>query len=121
MSAEGLFDRLQAELEGREKAAGLSMADVLALPDPLRRLVNWLIREEEAGLADVASHLGQGEEATRAVLGGLVERGFMREMRVRGAVRYQVRLAVARRRQMPSDLWQALDERVEGEGPKEVR
>lgn len=116
MSSEGLFGRLQSELEGREKAAGLSMADVLALPDHLRRLVNWLIRQEESGLADVARQLGQDEEATRVALADLVARGFIREMRVRGETRYQVRLAVTRRRKLPLDLWQSLDERVEGPG-----
>ena len=119
MSREGLFGRLQSELEGREKAAGLSMADVLALPDPLRRLVNWLIRVEEAGLPDVAARLGQPEETARATIADLVERGFLKETRVRGETRYRVRLSPTRPRQVPLDIWSALDERVEG--PKETK
>jgi len=30
----GLFDRLDGELAAREKSPGLSMADLLALPEP---------------------------------------------------------------------------------------
>jgi hypothetical protein len=44
-----LFSRLQAEVEAREKAAGLSMADALALPDAPRKLFNWLVRRGEVG------------------------------------------------------------------------
>ncbi|HEX2988059.1 MAG TPA: hypothetical protein VHS06_07815 [Chloroflexota bacterium] len=40
----GVFDRLQDEMVAREKAAGLTMADVLSLPDPERRLFNWVMR-----------------------------------------------------------------------------
>jgi hypothetical protein len=117
MASEGLFDRLQTELEGREKAEGLSMADVLALPDPLRRFVNWLLREEEeVGLADAARQLGQDEVTAHAALAGLVAKGFIRELRVHGETRYQVRLSVSRRRQVPLDLWHALDDRVEEPG-----
>ncbi len=119
MSMEGLFGRLQSELEGREKAAGLSMADVLALPDPLRRLMNWLIRAEEVGLADVASRLDQPEESARGIVAELVERGFVRELTVRGEARYRVRLSPTRPRRVPLDVWSALDERVEG--PEEAR
>ncbi len=119
MSSEGLFGRLESELEGREKAAGLSMADVLALPDPLRRLMNWLIRAEEVGLHDVASRLDQTEDSARAILADLVERGFVRELTVRGEVRYRVRLSPTRPRQVPLDIWRHLDERVEG--PREAK
>ena len=47
----GLFDRLQGELEAQEKAAGLSIADVLELPDQLRQLVNWMMREGDVSLS----------------------------------------------------------------------
>ncbi len=119
MPGEGLFGRLQSELEGRERAAGLSMADVLALPDQLRRLVNWMIRAEEVGLADVAARLAEPEESARAVLADLVERGFVRELTVRGEARYRVRLSPTRPRRVPLDIWRHLDERVEG--PREAK
>lgn len=45
---EGLFGRLEQELEARDKAAGLSMADILSLPDTLRALVNWMLRKDVA-------------------------------------------------------------------------
>ncbi len=111
----GLFDRLGRELEAREKACGLTMMDVLTLPDDLRMLFNWMMRQEEVGLADVAAHLGQDESAARGLLHDLVERCFVREMQVGSEIRYRVRLAPKRRREVPLNIWEALGEKTEKE------
>lgn len=108
MSA-GLFGRLQEELEAREKAAGLSMADILDLPDPLRRLMNWLMRQEEADLARVAAYVGEDEAKTRTMLAELGEKGFVRELQISGKLYYRVRLARRRKSQLSLDIWQALE------------
>lgn len=108
----GLFDRLGQELQAREKASGLSMADVLTLPDDLRRLFNWMMRQEEVSLAEVAAHLGQDEPSAQDTLARLIEQCFVREM---PAGRYRVRLAPKRGRQLPVNIWQALDEKTEKE------
>jgi predicted ArsR family transcriptional regulator len=112
MPSRGLFDRLQEELVGREKAAGLSMADVLDLPDPLRGLVNWMLRQAEVGLDDVAAYLQHDEDAARATLATLADKGFVRVMEVRGQPRYRVRLAAKRGRELPTNLWQVLDDKT---------
>ncbi|MBI2865530.1 MAG: hypothetical protein HYX94_13350 [Chloroflexi bacterium] len=111
----GLFDRLGRELEAREKAAGLSMADVLTLPDDLRRLFNWMMRQQEVGLSDAMAYLGQNEGAARSTLTSLVERGFIRELVIDGLPRYRVRLAPKRGREVPLNIWQALGEKTEKE------
>jgi DNA-binding IclR family transcriptional regulator len=85
---------------------------VLDLPDPLRELVNWMIRQAEVGLDDVAAHLQHDQDATRAVLATLVHKGFVREIEVRGQSRYRVRLAAKRGRELPTNLWQVLDDKT---------
>ena len=109
----GLFDRLRQEMDAQEKAAGLSMADILTLPEHERRLFNWMMREGEVGLADVAAHEGQEEMATHSMIASLVEKGFIRQYEVRGEVRYKVRLAPKKGRDVPLNIWQTLDEKVE--------
>jgi len=54
----GLFDRLQGELEAREKLPGLVVSDLLTLPEALRDLLNWMIRHDQVALADVTDFLG---------------------------------------------------------------
>lgn len=112
MPSPGLFDRLQGELEGRDKAAGLSMADVLNLPDPLRGLVNWMIRQGEVSLSEVAARMQQDEETAHGMVVTLVEEGFVREATVRGQIRYTVRLAPKRGRKLPGNLWQAISDKA---------
>lgn len=106
----GLFDRLQGELEAQEKAAGLSMSDVLELPDPLRRLVNWMMREGEVTFSQVAAFVAQ--EETRRMLNTLMERGFVREMASKPEAHYRIRLARKRGKEIPLNVWDALQEKT---------
>ena len=76
----GLFDRLKGELDAQEKAAGLSMADVLSLPDSLRKLFNWLLKQGDVSLSQVVAFTQQNEADTLKMLAELVEKGFVREI-----------------------------------------
>jgi hypothetical protein len=109
----GLFDRLGQELDAQEKATGLRMADILSLPDDTRRLFNWMMRQEEVGLADVITFLGQDETNIRCTLLALVKGGYVREINSGNQVRYRVRLASKRKRDIPLNIWQALDDKIE--------
>jgi len=109
----GVFGRLQSELDARTKAAGLSMADILALPDTPRSLVSWMLRQEEVSLQQLAAHVGHDEATTHAMVAGLVESGLVRELHLKGEQRYRVRLAPRKQRGLPADLWRALDQKLE--------
>ena len=115
--SQGLFGRLEQELEARDKAAGLSMTDMLDLPDPLRELVNWMLRKDVVSLQEAMARIGQDEATTRSTLGPLVDKGFVREMQLRGETHYKVRIKSRARRALPSNLWRALDEKLEKELP----
>lgn len=109
----GLFNRVQGELEAREKSPGLTMADLLTLPEHQADLLNWMMRQAEIPLVEVAAFLGQDEEQARAILTNLIQRGFVREIEMRDVTTYRVRLAPRRGRHMPLNLWQALEDKVE--------
>jgi amino acid permease len=99
--------------EGEWDATGLHMADVLALPESSRRLINWMMREGEASLAEVVTYIGQDEAVARTMVDMLMKQGFVREVNVEGTSRYRVRFAPRRGRQLPEDIWQALGEEAE--------
>ncbi len=109
--AQGLFGRLQQELEAREQATGLTMSDVLQLPAAERQLVNWLIRTGDVSKGAVATYLGQVEQA-QSLLADLVAKGFLREYESGGELHYQVRLAPRRQRELPDNIWQALTSKL---------
>ena len=84
--------------------AGVSMADVLALPEELQMIVIWLIRQGEAGLPEVAVLVQQDEASAKTLLADLVAQGFVQEVPGEGQPRYRVLLAAKRTRKLSLDL-----------------
>ncbi len=110
--SKGLFNRLEGELDAREKSPGLQMSDLLTLPDSESSLLGWMMRQGPVTLADVTAFLGQNETRTHLLLDDLCRKGYIREIELRGVMQYRVRLAPKRGRALPSSLWAALDDKV---------
>ncbi|MEP0856699.1 hypothetical protein [Trichocoleus sp. DQ-U1] len=93
-----------------EKAGGLTMVDVLTLPESQRQIVQWMMRKKsEVSLAEVADRTGSGEDVAIALLDDLVAQGFVQETEVAGELRYRMRLAAKRgAQQLPKTIHQAL-------------
>lgn len=106
-----LFGRLEAEVNAREETAGLSMADILDLPNPPRELINWIIRQAEVGLAQAAAQLGQDEPSASKTLNALLDKGYLYEIEVKGERHFRVCLLSKRKQSMPSNLWKALEDK----------
>jgi hypothetical protein len=75
-----VFDSVQPEQDRCDTLPERTMADVLALPEDVRPIMDCLIERGESELAEVAAHIGQDEASTRALLTDLIERGFVQEM-----------------------------------------
>jgi amino acid permease len=96
--------------DGDWDAVGLRVGEVLASPDPERRVLNWLTRHGDVSLAEVATGTGRDERSAAAMLSRLVDEGLVRESVGRGGSRYRVQLARKRGRALPEKIWRALDE-----------
>ena len=85
---------------------GVSMADILELPDELQTIVTWLMRQGEAGLSEVAVLIQRDEAITNTLLADLAVQGFVQEVpgEGEGQPRYRVRLASKRTRKLSLDL-----------------
>ena len=114
----GLFEWLQRELEEQEKADGLTMTEILTMPDPLRQLVNWMLRQQSVDFAEIVAFVGEDETTSRAMLESLMERGVVHRISNDDTARYHVRMASRRGRQIPIDIWQALEEKIREDGEK---
>src|SRR5947209_19544458 len=86
--------------------AGISIADILTLPDDLQTIITCLLREGEAGLQEVAAFIKQDEATTSTLLADLIARGFVQEMPAegKGRPRYRARLVSKRTRKLSFDL-----------------
>src|SRR5690349_18631013 len=83
---------------------GVSMADILVLPEELQIIVTWLIRQGEAGLPEVAAIIQQDEAIANTLLADLAAQGFVQEIPGEGQPRYRVLLATKRTRKLSLDL-----------------
>jgi hypothetical protein len=85
---------------------GVTMADILALPDQLCTLVTWLMRQPEAGLPEVAAYTRQDEARAHAMQAELVAQRFVGEVfsEDEGQLCYRVRLGAKRERALPLNL-----------------
>jgi hypothetical protein len=110
----GMFDRVEGELAAREKSPGLSMSDVLLLPDPLGRLCKWMLRQQQVSMPDVVALLEQDEQLAQQSIEELLDRGYIQEVTIGETTHYRVRLAPKRKRELPLDISQALSDKVEG-------
>ena len=87
---------------------GLSMADILTLPDRQRRIVNWISRQPDCTPPEVAAHLGEEESTVKNELDVLVQQGFVQETKVDGESRYSIKRATKRKSQLSDKLYQTL-------------
>jgi len=95
------------------------MSDLLTLPEPLSGLLNWMIRQGSAALADIVAFLGEDEARARLLLADLLDKGWIRELEIHGVTQYRVRLAPKRGCAVPGKLWQASSNRLDGEEEEE--
>lgn len=82
---------------------GLTLVTIRDLPEPQRRLVNWMLRQDGVTLAQAARHFEQPEATIAELLAALVARGFVQQSGA-GHPLYRVRLASKRGRALPEPL-----------------
>lgn len=93
--------RLWREVEDVEPRQGLTMTALLDLPDALRTLLAWMVRQGPVTLRDVCHHLDESHGACRQLLLALQDKGLVRVVGRGGEPCYQVWLVLDRGRSHP--------------------
>ncbi len=109
----GMFDRLQTEIETRQRVEGITTADLLDLSPELRRIINMILRQGEMSLTEIVFELDMKPSEAKGLLDTLVEKGYLKAFEVKGEQRYKTFLARKRRREVPLDIWEALGSKME--------
>ncbi len=114
----GIFKHLQNEVHEREKREGITLADLLELDPPLRRLMNRVTRHGELTVEAAAELLEETPEVIAPMLSTLAERGYLvREKGPEGWV-YRVHLARKRGTSLPPGVWSALGSQLQPAPPE---
>jgi len=103
---------MNLKYEGEWSTAGLHLADVGTLRDPLRRLINWITRQGEVSLAELTAYAGGNEWIAQLMVDELIEMGFVQPLEGSGDPRYRIHLAARHPRQIPHEIWRSLDDTV---------
>ncbi len=108
----GLFDRLQTEIDQRERSAGYSPADLLTLSPELRKLIQTLTRKGASTTDALAAEIDMPAAELGPLLDALIEKGFVAAVDVAGTTWYKAVLARRRGREVPFNIWEALQEKT---------
>jgi predicted transcriptional regulator len=84
--------------------------DIIDLPDELRQIVNWIIRQKQVTLQEVITHTNLSESVAQEHLQTLVDGGFIQELNDNGLCYYQSRLGKKRKSQLPRNLLNKLND-----------
>ncbi len=108
-------DALDALLKGKprkrqSRLPGLKVADILTMPPEQQSLVNWLLRHYEANAETIAQQINQPPSQVQKNLDTLTQQGLLKTIDRQDTVVYRVKLAPKSGRQMPTDVWQVLDQ-----------
>lgn len=109
---EGLWGRVQAEVDARQGRIGMSPLDLLDLPGPQRSLMKKLLKQRFISLSDAAAELEQTEAEAAQTLDALVERTFLIEFEKKGERHYKILLARKAGRELPFNIWDGLTEKT---------
>lgn len=86
-----------------------TMTDLLALADAERTLVNWLLRQRGASLADIVAHTHIESADLQATLDKLIAAGFLIFSDDADPALFKPNLVSRKPRTMPEKLWKALE------------
>ncbi len=84
---------------------GVTMTDVLMLPDEPRQIMNWILRQGQVNREQVVAEFGELDVASHLQV--LVSDGFLQTPT---DDTFKAVLSAPRRPRASSTLWQALDE-----------
>ena len=111
-----LFERLPDESESSEKGGGFNPADLLALPDAQRGLMQQVIRRGPVSAGELSRELEVPAEAIEALFQSLTEKGLLARVSDTTPPRYQAVLRRKRSRRLPSSIWDNLSGKLENDG-----
>jgi hypothetical protein len=103
-----LFNRLQDEIDAQERQDGISPVDLLDMPAPLAKIVKLIVRRNGMKLENIAEAVNQSAEDVQNTLAELVQKGYVREVKVKQDVWYKARFAQKRSRTLSSSFWALL-------------
>lgn len=109
---DGMWGRVQAEVDAREGEKGLNPYDLLNLPRDQRNLMRKLLKQKVISLQDAAKELDQSESQATRTLSDLVDKTYLVEFEKKGEKHYKLLLARKGGKDLPFNIWDDLTDKL---------
>jgi amino acid permease len=96
---------------------GSGLLRLVELSDAFWQVLPWILRRGEVTLTEAAAHTGLDPQAVQALLDTPVGQSVVQKLQDGGEPRYRARLSQRRRRSLPDQIWNALEEPAPGAAP----
>lgn len=87
-----LFSQLQKQVLEWKQQEGLNMIDILEMVDPLRQVLNWIVRRDQVTLPQLCEYLQQDIEFIKPLVTEMANRKLLTQVDVDGAIWLRVHL-----------------------------
>ncbi|MGB0388628.1 MAG: hypothetical protein ACPGWR_27725 [Ardenticatenaceae bacterium] len=106
-----ILTRCQEELKKRPQTRGISLAEVLDLPEPLDLMLNKIIRQRSMTINQMAATFDLKPAQMQQLAELLLEKGILRTAKPNsnGETRYRVYLTRTHQRSASSNVWDKIE------------
>jgi len=115
----GVFDRLQKEIEDKQKDGGITPLDMVDLPPALRKIMRVMLRRVQMSYPDLLEAMKSVPEKERLssddlekAIATLVEQSWLMKLGEGERAIYKVNLRRKSGSTLASGIWQALDSKL---------
>ena len=122
----GLFDKLQNELDIREKQGGITALDLAELPVPLRKIMRTMLRQLEMPKSEIAEIFRAIPEKERkevkdldAALNTLTKQGWLIAFGKGDDQKFKVNLRRKKGSSLAASIFDKLEERMDEQSKKD--
>lgn len=116
---DGVFDRLQKQIDDKRKAGGISVLDLADLPHSLRKIMRLMLRHTRMSYAQLNEAIEQMPEDERlsqadldAALNKLSDQAWLIQIGAGERAVYKVNLRHKAGSQLSETIWQNLDSKL---------
>jgi hypothetical protein len=88
----------------------VNMSDLIAFPDGIRKMLNWMVRQKVVQVATVINFLGEDESSAQELIDELVNKGLVEEIITDQGPQYQVTIHSTKKYRVPDKIWKVIDE-----------
>jgi len=115
----GVFDRLQKEIEDKQKDGGITPLDMVDLPPALRKIMKVMLRKVQMSYPELTEEMKNVPEKDRLsnkeleeAIATLVEQSWLMKLGEGERAIYKVNLRRKSGSTLASGIWQALDSKL---------